>query len=208
MSTVIENQDMAIEVKDDKAFSVAREAIPFHQLMEMASMLSKSTIVPISYQNRPENCFVAMDMASRMGVSVMMVMQNMYVVQGKPSWSGQAMASMVKSNPQFKNVQLTYVGKEGSDEWGAYVSAENARTGATIKGATVTIATSKKEGWYQKTGSKWQTMPELMLAYRAYAWFARVHCPELMMGLQSTEELYDVNTPEVEVLNPYATKEV
>ena len=114
------------------------------------------------YQHRPENCFVALDMASRMGLSPMIVMQNLYVVQGKPSWSGSAIASMIRSSKQFKNVQLKYVGQPNTDNWGAYVQAENVNTGEIIKGGTVTIMTSKKEGWYQKNGSKWQTMPEQM----------------------------------------------
>lgn len=184
---------------------VQQEVLSYDQLMNMANMLAKSTIVPVMYQNRPENTFVALDMASRMGISPMVVMQNLYVIQGKPSWSGQAMASLIRNSGQFKNVTLHYVGKEGTDTWGAYVTATRASDGLEIKGATVTIATAKKEGWYQKGGSKWQTIPELMLAYRAYAWFGRVHAPEIMMGLQSTEEVYDsVDVVEKEkVVNPY-----
>lgn len=203
---VTPNEEFKVEVKDPKKFiEVAREVLPMETLMKMADTLSKSTIVPVTYQHRPENCFIAMDMASRMGVSVMMVMQNLYIIQGKPSWSGQAMASMIRSNPQFRNVTLNYVGEEGKDTHGAYITAERVSNGQIIKGGTVTIAISKKEGWYQKAGSKWQTMPEIMLAYRAYAWFARVYCPEIMMGLQTTEEVYDVVDAPVEKvnLNPY-----
>lgn len=204
---VIVPDSLGVEVKNPKkVIEVAREVLPIEKLMEMASTLSKSTIVPVAYQHRAENCFVAMDMASRMGVSVMMVMQNLHIIQGKPSWSGQAMASMIRSNPQFRNVTLHYVGEEGKDTHGAYVTVERVSNGQTMKGGTVTIATAKKEGWYQKTGSKWQTMPEIMLAYRAYAWFARVYCPEIMMGLQTTDEVYDVSTEslkESEPLNPY-----
>ena len=202
----------SIDVIPDKAINavaarrdVQQEVLSYDQLMNMANMLAKSTIVPITYQNRPENTFVALDMASRMGISPMVVMQNLYVIQGKPSWSGQAMASLIRNSGQFKNVTLHYVGTEGKDDWGAYVSATRSSDGLEIKGATVTIATAKKEGWYQKGGSKWQTMPELMLAYRAYAWFGRVHAPEIMMGLQSTEEVYD-SSDKVEketVVNPY-----
>lgn len=185
---------------------VQQEVLSYDKLLDMANMLAKSTIVPVAYQNRPENTFVALDMASRMGISPMVVMQNLFVIQGKPSWSGQAMASMIRNSKEFKKVTLHYVGTEGKDDWGAYVSAERASDGLIIKGATVTIAVAKKEGWYQKSGSKWQTIPELMLAYRAYAWFARVHAPEIMMGLQSTEEVYDTDVvaTKTTVVNPYA----
>ena len=185
---------------------VQQEVLSYDKLLDMANMLAKSTIVPVAYQNRPENTFVALDMASRMGISPMVVMQNLFVIQGKPSWSGQAMASMIRNSKEFKKVTLHYVGTEGKDDWGAYVTAERASDGLLIKGATVTIAVAKKEGWYQKSGSKWPTIPELMLAYRAYAWFARVHAPEIMMGLQSTEEVYDTDVvaTKTTVVNPYA----
>ena len=186
---------------------VQQEVLSYDKLLDMANMLAKSTIVPVAYQNRPENTFVALDMASRMGISPMVVMQNLFVIQGKPSWSGQAMASMIRNSKEFKKVTLHYVGAEGKDDWGAYVTADRASDGLLIKGATVTIAVAKKEGWYQKSGSKWQTIPELMLAYRAYAWFARVHAPEIMMGLQSTEEVYDTDVvaTKTTVVNPYAS---
>ena len=195
-----------LQLVDENKVDILREEIGLTKLMEMATMLSKSTIVPVQYQNRPENCFIALDMASRMGVSPFIIMQNLYIIQGKPSFSGSAIASMVRSNPNLKDVELIYVGKEGEDTWGAYVQAVNVKSGKLIKGGTVTIATAKKEGWYQKAGSKWQTMPEIMLAYRAYAWFGRVHTPEVMMGLQSTEEIADVGDRyfgKEEVKNPY-----
>ena len=46
---------------------------------------------------------------------------------------------------------------------------------------------------YTKNGSKWVTMPEQMMMYRAAAFFARVFCPHALMGLQTAEEVQDVN---------------
>lgn len=193
----------------EKHIAIQKEVLNMDKLMEYAKMLSNSTIVPQSYYKRPENCFVALDMATRMGISPLVVMQNLYVIQGKPSWAGSAIAAMLKATPQFRNVDLNYVGSPNTDSWGAYVTAEKTSTGKTIKGGTVTIAIAKKEGWFQKSGSKWQTMPEIMLAYRAYAWFGRVFAPELMMGMQTTEELNDdvrsVESTET-VINPYERK--
>jgi len=195
---IVNPEDVAPSIDSQKA------VMTFKELMETSALLAKSTIVPVMYQNRPENCMIALDMASRMGLSPMVVMQNLYVIQGKPSWSGQAVASMIRANPMLRNVELHYVGTTGSDSWGAYVTAERVSNGKTLKGGTVTMAIAKKEGWFQKTGSKWQTMPEMMLAYRAYAWFGRMHTPELMMGLQTTEEVYDVvDVAKEAVKNPF-----
>lgn len=194
-----------IVATNDKAVSFRHEELTFDRLTEMAKMLSKSTIIPVSYQHREENCFVALDLASRMGISPMVVMQNLYVIQGKPSWSGQAIGSMLRTSPAFRNVEVNYIGEPGKDSWGAYVTAEDARTGRMLKGGTVTIAVAKKEGWFDKNGSKWKTMPEIMLAYRAYAWFGRVYAPELMMGLQTQDEVQDVSGREnrEKPINPY-----
>ena len=130
-------------------------------------------------------------------------MQNLYVIQGKPSFSGSAIASMVRSSKQFKDVELVYVGKENEDSWGAYVTATRVSSGKTVKGGTVTLGIAKAEGWYQKPASKWKTMPEIMLAYRSYAW---VHAPELCMGMQSVEEIHDVEPVAQQVVNPYTGK--
>ena len=202
---VIKTDNEIIKVKPD--FSVAREIMPVEKMMEMSTMLANSTIVPDTYRNRPENCFIAIDLASRMGVPVLTLMQNLFVIQGRPSFSGQAVASMIRSYPHFRKVTLEYVGERGTASWGAYVTAERVSDGRLLKGTTVTLGMAKAEGWLDKKGSKWLTMPEQMLAYRAYAFFGRVHVPELMMGLQTAEEVLDVQPVEqdelVEVVNPF-----
>ena len=91
---VIESALVEVGQVTSPSLVVQREVINFDRLMEMSTMLAKSTIVPVMYQNRPENIFISLDLASRMGVPMMMVMQNLYIINGKPSWSGQAMASM------------------------------------------------------------------------------------------------------------------
>lgn len=55
---------------------------------------------------------------------------------------------------------------------------------------------AKEEGWYGKSGSKWKTMPEQMLAYRASAFFARVHIPNALMGIHVEGEVDDISRPE------------
>ena len=197
------SESSELALKDNSKLEVKREVLDWDKMMAMADFLSKSTIIPVAYQNYPENILVALDLASRMGVSPMMVMQNLFIIQGKPSFSGQAIASMIRTNPTLKNVTLNFVGKEGQDTWGAYVSATRVSDGRELKGATVTIGTAKAEGWMQKTGSKWKTLPELMLTYRAYAWFGRAYLPEAFMGLHATDELEDMETKKTDVENPF-----
>jgi hypothetical protein len=197
------SSETSVEVRG-KNFQIAREVIPFDKLMEMSMMMAKSTIIPLTFQNRAENCFIALDMASRMGISPMLLMQNLFIIQGKPSLSGQFISALLRSSPSWRDVTLHYVGTPNQDTWGAYVSAIRNSTGELVKGATVTLSIAKKEGWFQKSGSKWQTMPEVMLAYRAYTWFGRVYAPELLMGLQSSDELEDIQVVSDTVVDPFA----
>ncbi len=164
----------------------------FNQLLRAAQMLSQTSIIPQSYQNKPQDCFVAIEMANRMGVSPMVVMQNMYVVKGKPSWAGQACTMLINSCGKFKDVKHIYTGEKGKPNRGCYVTATRISDGSQVDGVEVTMQMAQAEGW--TSNSKWRNMPELMLAYRASAFFARVYCPEAMMGVQTAEEVYDADS--------------
>ena len=164
----------------------------FDQLLRAANMLSQTSIIPATYQGEPQDCFVALEMATRMGVSPLVVMQNMYVVKGKPAWAGQACTMFINSCGKFTQVKHVYTGEKGTDSRGCYVTATRISDGIQVNGVEVTIAMAKAEGWTANT--KWRNMPELMLAYRASAFFARVHCPEALMGVQLADEIYDTET--------------
>lgn len=164
----------------------------FNQLLRAAQMLSQTSIIPQSYQGKPQDCFVAIEMANRMGVSPMVVMQNMYVVKGKPSWAGQACTMLINSCGKFKDVKHIYTGEKGKPNRGCYVTATRISDGSQVDGVEVTMQMAQSEGW--TSNSKWRNMPELMLAYRASAFFARVYCPEAMMGVQTAEEVYDTDS--------------
>lgn len=160
----------------------------------LAKTYCQSGTVPDNYRGKVADTAIAIDMASRIGVHPLMVMQNLYVVKGKPSWSGQACMSFIRN--KYKKVKPIYVGEKGTDNRGCYIKAVD-EDGDILEGTTVTIAMAKSEGWYSKKDkygnetSKWATMPEQMLAYRAAAFFARVHCPEVLMGCQVEGEAED-----------------
>lgn len=157
----------------------------------MAKVLSQSTMVPQSYQGNPSNCLIALEQAARMNCSPLMVMQQLYVVKGKPSWSGQACSMIVNGCGLFDSVKLNYVGERGKDSWGAYVSAIRKEDGAEVVGTTVDMTMAKAEGW--TSNAKWKSMPEQMLGYRAYAFFARLHCPNALSGFHTEGEIEDID---------------
>jgi len=164
----------------------------FNQTLRMAQMLSQSSLVPQNYQGKPQDCFIAIDIASRLGCSPIYVMQNLYVVKGKPSWAGQACMAIIMASNRFANVRLCYVGKAGTDDRGCFVKATRLCDGEEVQGTLVTMAMAKGEGW--TANSKWRTMSEQMLGYRAASFFARLHCPDALMGLQTDDEIVDVDS--------------
>ena len=164
----------------------------------IADRYANSSMVPDTYRGKPDNCFVAVELASRMDVSPVLVMQNLYIVQGKPSWAGQACKALIDGCGKFRDSDYVLTGNRGDDTWGCYLQAVRVSTGKLVKGTEVTIQMAKDEGWYGKNGSKWKTMPEQMLKYRAAAFFARTECPEALMGFQTAEEVEDVKGVEPE----------
>ena len=167
----------------------------FKDCFMIGKYFSQSSLVPKQYQGKPMDCAIAVDIANRMGISPMFVMQNLYVVQGTPSWSGQACMSIIRGCGRYKDVKPVYTGKRGEDSWGCYISAIEIKTGSEIKGVEVTIKMAKEEGWYGKSGSKWKTLPELMLCYRAAAFFARVYAPNELQGFKVEGEAEDISQP-------------
>lgn len=188
-----QEQNVGIQMPTQAAVNVWQDKAAFDQVARVANMLAKSTIVPENYQNKPEDCFIAVEMASRMNTSPIFIMQNLYVVKGKPSWAGQACMAMITSCGKFKNVKHVYTGTRGTDNRGCYVEATRISDGEILRGTEVTLQMAKNEGWM--SNSKWRNMPEQMLGYRAASFFARMFCPEAMMGLQTTEEIYDAQQP-------------
>lgn len=188
----MENEIIQAEQAKGLSVDVFSNPESFQKIYDIGKMFASSSLVPAAYQGKAMDCTIAVDMANRMGLSPMMVMQNLYVVQGKPSWSGQACTSMIIASGKFKNVHHEYTGEKGTDSWGCYLEAERLEDHVIVKGAEVTIKMAKDEKWYEKNGSKWKTMPELMLAYRASAFFARVHIPNALMGCAVEGEAEDI----------------
>lgn len=167
----------------------------FRECYKLAQVISQTEIIPETYRGKPADVAIAIDMADRMNISPMMVMQNLYVVKGKPTWSGQACKALIQGCGKFRNVRTVYFGEKNADGRGCYLSAEWA-DGTKIDGPEVTIKMAKAEGWVSKN-PKWTNMPELMLAYRASAFFARVNCPEILMGVCVESEPDDIEKSEV-----------
>lgn len=165
---------------------------------QMAKALAQSTIVPKEYQGNVSNALIAIELATRLKTSPLMVMQHLYVVYGRPSWSAQYVIAMINGSGRY-DMELQF--DEKNDKNGKPYSCMcwTEKDGRKVTGPTITMDLAKDEKWLDKNGSKWQTMPQIMLRYRAASFFGRMNCPDLMMGMYTREEVYEMGKDEYKV---------
>lgn len=164
----------------------------FEMAQRMATALSKSSLIPEVYRDNLPNCLIALEMAQRMSASPMMVMQNLYIVHGKPAWSSQFVIAAINATKRFSPLRFEMTGTDQSRQCVAW--ATELATKERLEGPPVSMAMAKAEGWLGKNGSKWQTMPELMLRYRSATFFGRLYAPEVLMGMKEESEVIDIDS--------------
>lgn len=166
----------------------------FESGQRMAKMLAASDMVPDTYKGNVGNCVIALEISSRIGANILAVMQNLYIVYGKPAWASKFLIALINASKRFNGLRFILSGS--GDDWGC-VAWSNDANGNRLEGPRVTIGMAKAEGWHGKNGSKWKTMPELMLQYRAATYFSSLYAPDLSLGIPTQEEIIDIQAVEV-----------
>jgi len=165
----------------------------FSLAQRQARALSQSDLVPAAYKNNLPNTLLAMEVANRIGASPFAVMQNLHIVQGKPSWSSSFLIDTVNACGRFEPLRFEIKGDDPSaKDYRVRALAKDKASGEVCMGAWITWKMVDAEGWSKKAGSKWVTMPEQMFMYRAAGFWSRVYAPEISLGIQTTEEVRDV----------------
>lgn len=215
----------------------------FAVMQRLCNMFANSELVPERYrisEKNPEkkaiaNCMIAIETAMRIGASPLMVMQNMDVIQGKPSWSSKFLIATINTCGRFNQLRYRFrdLGKVGKVEYletkweggqkktvkvifdgsnidniecVAFTSEKGSED--VLESSEITIKLAIQEGWYQKTGSKWPTMTKKMLMYRAASFWTNEHAPELSMGMKTVEEANDIEDIDYEDVSDRVKKEV
>lgn len=234
MNAPVNHNALATVSEPSNAVMGFGNASSFELMQRAARLLANSTLVPAQYRQFNEkkrggeidlienpsaiaNCVVALNMAQRMRADPLMVMQNLYVVEGRPSWSSQWIIAAINGCGRFSPLrfELTDLGEKEVEytvtewvdrqrvnkklktrirNWQCVAWAIELATGDRVDSPKVSMEMAVKEGWYGKNGSKWQTMEEVMLRYRTASFFGKLYAPELLMGMQSVEEVQDVLT--------------
>ncbi len=173
-------------------FNDARAA--FELAQRRAKVLSQSTLVPEAYRGTDglANCMIALNLADRIGADPFAVIQNLDIIHGRPGLRATFLIATVNACGRFTPLRFRFEGDANSDTWGCRAVAKERESGDELIGSLITIAMAKAEGWATKNGSKWRTMPEQMLMYRAASFWTRVYSPELSLGIQTSEEVADI----------------
>jgi hypothetical protein len=177
----------------------------YQHALKVATKLASSELLPATFKNKPENVLIALDLANRSGVSPLMIMQNLNIIQGRPSFSSSYIIASINTSTDYGRLRYKVTGK--GDTLSCIAYAKHLESGEIEEGPEVTMQMAVAEGWTSKSGSKWKTMPQLMIRYRAAAFFGRLYTPEILMGMHTTDEIEDMPASRYEVLKEEVNKE-
>ena len=177
--------------------SIYHSADSFEFAQRQAKSLADSQLVPKQYQGQQglSNCLVALEMSKRMNLSPLTVMQNLNVIHGKPYWSAQFIASTIMSCGRFSN--FDYLVKGQGETLEVQCVATRLEDKKQVKGTAVSMRMARMEGWTKN--SKYTSLPELMLRNRAATFFGRQYIPDLLLGVQTSEEVVDIEPEPINV---------
>lgn len=183
-------------VSTEQSVTPFADASHFETAQRIGMALSRSSLVPEAYRgpDKLPNVLIALEVAHRIGASPLAVMQSLYIVQGRPSWSASFLIATVNACGRFTPLRFEIVGDDPeADGYKVRAVAKDKDSGDVCEGPWITWKLVKAEGWHAKGGSKWKSMPALMFMYRAAAFWTRVYAPELSLGIQTAEEVQDVH---------------
>lgn len=191
MVTTTPLEHAALVKDEDGALNSFSNLRNFESGQRIAKALTSSNLVPEAFRNNIPNVLIAMELAARLDASVFAVMQNLDVIHGRPGFRATFLIATVNACKRFTPIKFRWEGKPGTDAWGCRAYAKERESGEECLGTLITIGIAKAEGWYSRNGSKWKTIPEQMLCYRAAAFWTRIYAPELSLGMQTSEEVID-----------------
>lgn len=163
------------------------------EAMQLAEMLSSSQMVPKNYTGKPQDTLVAMMMGSELGLNPIQALQNIAVINGRPSIYGDALMALVQNHPAFGGVEETF------DEQTMTATCTVWRKGGTKHTQTFSQADAVKSNLWGKSGP-WTQYPKRMLAWRARGFALRNQFADALAGLITREEAMDI--PESKDMGP------
>ena len=128
--------------------------VAFEHASMMAKRLAGSTMIPQAYRNEPANTLIAIEMAQRTNSSPMAIMQNMHIIQGKPSFSSAFIIGILNASKLFSHLRFNKTGSAANKDLACFAYARDLETGEVIDGPLVTWEMAEKEGWKHGYGDE------------------------------------------------------
>lgn len=172
-----------------RAGGFALQPTTMQEAMDMATMLSNSQMVPKDYKGKPEDTLIAMMMGTELGLNPIQSLQNIAVINGRPSIYGDALMALVQNHRSFGGVEETF------DEVTMTATCTVWRKGGTKHHQTFSKEDAAKANLWGKTGP-WTQYPKRMLQMRARGFALRNQFSDALAGLITREEAMDM--PEAE----------
>lgn len=155
----------------------------FKEAMDFAVMIANSDFAPKDYKGKPENVMIAMQMGNELGLKPMQSVQNIAVINGRPSVWGDGLLAIVQSSPLCESIT------EWFDEQGtAHCTA--VRVGEAPHTVSFGDEEAKKAGLLGKSGP-WTQYPKRMKQMRARGFALRDKFSDLLKGIHIAEEAMD-----------------
>lgn len=164
-----------------QGFSLAPQSID--EAIRFAEIMSKSNLVPKDFSGNVGNILVAVQWGMELGLQPMQAMQNIAVINGRPSLWGDAVIALVKGSAACE-----YVVEETTDDM---ATCRVKRKGEPEQVRTFSKADAVKAGLFGKQGP-WTQYPKRMLQMRARSWALRDVFPDVLRGMPVAEELMDL----------------
>lgn len=160
----------------------------FAQAMKVAETFAGSQLVPVHLRGKPADCFIALAMAVELQENPIIVMQSIYVVNGKAGWSASYMIARANRSGVFA-LPITWRTEGNGDSLAVTATTALARTGEEVT-VTASMAMAAAEKW--TVNPKYKSMPEHMLKWRSATMLIRLYAPEVMLGYHTADEIEDV----------------
>ena len=157
------------------------------EAIEFSKMLADSSMVPKAYQGKPQDIMVCVQWGYELGLAPMQALQNIAVINGKPSVYGDAMAALVQASPVCEGIEETMEGEGTPNPTAVCVARRKGRNPVIAK---FSVEDAKRAGLWNKQGP-WTAYPKRMLQMRARGFALRDAFPDVLKGLISAEEASD-----------------
>lgn len=178
----MENTNQIQTTSSNQQFNLAPTS--FNQLMDFANIVSNSGMVPKDYKGNPGNIIVAVQMGVEIGLKPMQALQNISVINGRPSVWGDALLAIVKNSSVCEYIHESY----SPDGLTAICKVKRKKEDEQIR--TFSKQDAANAGLLGR--DTYQKYLRRMLQFRARAWALRDVFPDILLGMQVTEEMEDL----------------